>query len=367
MKVIVEKLDHFGRGIARVDNKTTFVENALPGEEVEIEITREKKNFNEAKVVRYYKKSESRREVLCPYYSECGGCNLMHMNYQEQLKYRKEKIENILSKFAGIITDVEIEPSNEFNYRNKITLHKCEKGYGYKKEGSSSIVKIDKCLIADNIINEYISKVNSDKEKLVIRSNQDKEVINNIDGGYIIEKINDYNFRIDIESFFQVNSYMCSKIFNYIESNLEECSTALDLYCGVGTLSLVVSKKANKVIGIEVNKSSYKNALENLKINKISNVEFINGKVENVIDKINEKVDLIVTDPPRSGMDKITIETIKKLKPKTIIYMSCDPVTLARDLNELKKDYTLKRIKAFDMFPNTYHVETICLLTRKNL
>ena len=362
MKVIIEKLDHFGRGIAKIDNKTTFVLNALPTEEVEIEIIREKKHFNEAKVVRYYKKSENRRKVPCPYYSECGGCNLMHMNYQEQLKFKKEKIENILNKYAGINTHVEIEPSNEFNYRNKITLHKCDKGYGYKKEGSSDIVKIDKCLIADNIINEYISKVNIDKEELVIRSNQDKEVISNIDGGYIIEKINDCNFRIDIDSFFQVNSYICSKVFEYIESNLKESNNALDLYCGVGTLSSVVSKKANKVIGIEANKNSYLNALENLKLNKIRNIKFINDKVENVIDKINDKIDLIVTDPPRSGMDKTTLDAIKKLKPKTIIYMSCDAITLARDLNILKEDYELEKIKAFDMFPNTYHCESVCIL-----
>ena len=159
--------------------------------------------------------------------------------------------------------------------------------------------------------------------------------------------------------------YICGKVFEFIESNVSECNTALDLYCGVGTLSSIVSKKAKKVIGVEVNKNSYLNALENLEINKISNVEFINDKVENVIDSINENIDLVVTDPPRSGMDRVTLDAIKKLKPKTIIYMSCDPVTLARDLSILKEDYSISIIKAFDMFPNTYHCESIAVLERR--
>ena len=174
-------------------------------------------------------------------------------------------------------------------------------------------------------------------------------------------------FRIDINSFFQVNNYICSKVFDFIENNIDETNVALDLYSGVGTLSILASKNAKKVYSIEVNNSSYNNALENIKLNNISNISLMHGKVENEINKIKEKVDLIITDPPRSGMDSLTIETILKMLPKKIIYMSCEPSTLARDLNLLKENYELKKVKAFDMFPNTYHVETVCILKIKDI
>ena len=139
----------------------------------------------------------------------------------------------------------------------------------------------------------------------------------------------------------------------------------LDLYSGVGTLSIVASKKAKKVIAIEVNKNSYKNALINLELNGVDNVDFMCGKVEDLIDKINVKPDVIITDPPRSGMDKKTINIIKEYLPNKIIYISCEPMTLARDIKLLSENYTLNKVKCFDMFPNTYHVETFCVLERK--
>ena len=133
----------------------------------------------------------------------------------------------------------------------------------------------------------------------------------------------------------------------------------------MGTLSIVASKKANFVYSIEVNENSHNNALYNKELNNINNIEFMLGKVEDKIKEINEKIDLIITDPPRSGMDNFTIETILKLETQKLIYMSCEPITLARDLNILKEKYDIKKIKLFDMFPNTYHVETVCVLERK--
>ena len=233
------------------------------------------------------------------------------------------------------------------------------------KELTNEVISIEKCLLLDDKINEYIKTI-SDKtgKEYVIRTNG-SDIISNETNDYLIMNINDYKFRIDIKSFFQVNSYICGLLFKELESNLDTTNNVLDLYSGVGTLSIVASKKAKKVIAIEVNKNSYKNALINLELNGVDNVDFMCGKVEDLIDKINVKPDVIITDPPRSGMDKKTINIIKEFLPNKIIYISCEPMTLARDIKLLSENYTLNKVKCFDMFPNTYHVETFCVLERK--
>ena len=142
-------------------------------------------------------------------------------------------------------------------------------------------------------------------------------------------------------------------------------NNVLDLYSGVGTLSIVASKKAKDVVAIEVNKNSYFNALENLKLNSVSNIKFMCGKVEDLIDGIELLPDTIITDPPRSGMDKKTIDIINKFLPNKIIYISCEPMTLARDIKLLSESYEVDSVKLFDMFPNTYHVESFCVLKLK--
>lgn len=366
MIVKIENLDHNGRGITRVNNKITFIKNALSGEIVDIKIIKEKKNYNEGEVVHLIEKSKNRIIPKCPYYNECGGCDLMHMDYSFQLKFKEEKVKNILKKYANLEPQIEIYPSNkEFNYRNKITLHEQNKKVGFMKKSSNEILEIKECKIADEKINEYIKKLNTKvKEELIIRTNEKGDIISSLDNKPLIIKINDLNFYIDINSFFQVNSYICSLIFNFILENITKVNCCLDLYSGVGALSLVASLKANKVYGIEVNEYSYKNALKNLELNKINNVKFTHGKVEEKIKDIKESIDLIITDPPRTGMDMNTIKVIKEYKPKDIIYMSCDPMTLARDLSHLKDIYELRKLAIFDMFPNTKHVECVCVLNR---
>ncbi len=366
MSIIIKDLDYYGRGVAHANGKTVFVKNALPGEEVEIKYTKEKKNFDEAVAISIEKGSDYRRKAPCPYYGICGGCNIMHINYDYQLEFKKAKVKNIIKRLAGIDVDLDILPSNEFNYRNKITLHN-NGVLGYKKDSSNEIVPIEKCLLAKEQINEYLKTIEDyEHEELIIRTNDKNEIISSLKEGYIIEEINDYKFRIDINSFFQVNNYICSKVFDFISENTKEVENALDLYSGVGTLSFIASKKAKRVYSIEVNDNSYINALENIKLNNIKNVTIMHGKVEDKIKEINSNIDLIITDPPRSGMDTFTIETILKMLPKEIVYMSCEPSTLARDLNFLKNKYNIKNIRAFDMFPNTYHVECVSLLCLKD-
>lgn len=396
----IEKLDNHGRGICYINNKITFIENALPNEEVEIKITKENKKYNEGIVTKYIKKSSKRIEPKCPYFEECGGCNLLNTTYEETIKFKKDKLESIISKYAKINKNIDIiESQNTLNYRNKITLKVINNKYGYYVSNTHKLVSINNCLLAEQPIKEFIkdiNKLNIKNGEVIIRSNYNEEllvVINTKDKinpdieylkenhkivGFIInneiingdnkfiEIINNKMFQVSYDSFFQINRYICGKLFELINDNIKEDETILDLYCGVGTLGLNANK-AKKIYGIEIIPNAIINAITNAKINKQNNAYYMVGNTSKCIDKINDKIDTIIIDPPRSGLDEITRNTIIDMKPNKILYISCDPMTLARDLNILKEYYNINLIKGLDMFPYTYHVECVSVLCRKPL
>ena len=398
-EVTIEKLDNQGRGICYLNNKITFVENALPTEIVKINITKESKKFNEAKVTEYIKKSLSRVESPCPYSNICGGCELLNLSYEDTCKYKKEKLEGILSKYANIKTNIEIIKSkNSLNYRNKITL-KVEKGkYGYYESKSHKLIEIKECLLTEPAISNFIKdikKLNIKNGEVTIRSNYNSELLiwiktkdkvnsdipylkskhkiagiilndQTIDGdSSFIEIINHQLFTVSYDSFFQVNRDICSKLFNLVNKYIEEDETILDLYCGVGTLGINATKKAKKAFGIEIVKNAVLNAITNSKINKRDNIYYMLGDVSVCLPKIKDKIDTIIVDPPRAGLDKVTKQTIIEFSPNKIIYVSCDPMTLARDLKELSSYYNIIEIKGLDMFPHTQHCESITILERR--
>ena len=398
-EVTIEKLDNQGRGICYLNNKITFVENALPTEIVKINITKESKKFNEAKVTEYIKKSLSRVESPCPYSNICGGCELLNLSYEDTCKYKKEKLEGILSKYANIKTNIEIIKSkNSLNYRNKITL-KVEKGkYGYYESKSHKLIEIKECLLTETAISNFIKdikKLNIKNGEVTIRSNYNSELLiwiktkdkvnpdipylkskhkiagiilndQTIDGdSSFIEIINHQLFTVSYDSFFQVNRDICSKLFNLVNKYIEEDETILDLYCGVGTLGINATKKAKKAFGIEIVKNAVLNAITNSKINKRDNIYYMLGDVSVCLPKIKDKIDTIIVDPPRAGLDKVTKQTIIEFSPNKIIYVSCDPMTLARDLKELSSYYNIIEIKGLDMFPHTQHCESITILERR--
>ena len=387
------RLDHQGRGIGKIDNKIIFIPNTLPGEIIEYNITKSKKKYLEGEITKFIKKSSQRIEPICPYYNKCGGCQLMHLNYQNQLKYKQEKIENIIHKYVNENIKIEsiIKADNIYNYRNKITLHSKNKIGMYKKD-SNTIINIDSCLIANNKINEIIkelNKINIYEDEIIIRNNGqdsllkyqneqnnfnkinvDSIILNNqnIKGkGYNIETIENLKFIISPTSFFQVNTEQTIKLYNLIK-NLANCNKSdniLDLYCGTGTIGLFINNNSKNILGIEINKDAIKDANQNIILNHIQNAKFINDDAKNYINKINYQPDIIIVDPPRSGLFKGMIEKLIKFKAKKIIYVSCDPITLSRDLKELTNRYQIEKIYPIDMFPNTYHVESVCLLTLK--
>lgn len=394
----IEKLDHYGRGIARIDGKTVFVENALPTETVIASITKEKKNFIEGETIDFINKSNDRIEPICPYYNECGGCNIMHIDYNNQLEFKENKVKEVLNKFCNYDNVKSIIGTNQYNYRNKITLQVKEK-IGYYKKKSYELVVIDKCYIADEKINSIINELKnidlSNVNQIVIRTTNkesmlvfySKKVIKsdvnklNVDTiicitdkqtilkgkGYIEEEIKGIRYVISPTSFFQVNT---NGMINLYDKVLEYCGlngneNLLDLYCGTGTIGIYLSKYCNKVFGIELNKEAIKDALVNNEINNLNNIDFKSGDVKEVLKTNNFIPDIIVVDPPRAGLDSKVVEQIISLKPKKLVYVSCDVITLARDLNLLKEYFNIKEVTPVDMFPNTYHVECVSLLERK--
>ena len=390
----IEKLDHFGRGIVNIDGKIGFVTNATIGDEVVISKLQEKKKFFLCDVKEYAKKSDLRKKSFCKYSSICGGCDIGDLIYEEQLKFKKEKVENIVKKyFKQYININDVLYDKDTNYRNKITLHVKNGKIGLYKRNSNDLVEIDSCLLVNDKINEIITKLkdfikDKDVNKIIIKCTNLDEImlifygnvsendvlksfdcnsifINDkcISNKYIYETIGDFKFALSKDSFFQVNRYNTINLYNEIVRKIkkENYKSVLDLYCGTGTIGIFASKYVSNVIGIEEVEDAIESANINKKINNICNIEFICGKVEDNICKFKD-IDLIVTDPPRSGMDKKTVENILEINPRTIIYVSCDIMTLVRDLNYLKEKYNILEITPVDMFPNTAHCESVTVL-----
>ena len=398
MRVKIEKLDNFGRGITYLKGKITFVENALPDEEVEIEVIREAKKFLEGKVIKYYVMSKERIDVVCPYYSVCGGCDLEHISLTLENKFKEQKIKNILQKYAGITEVISpIEAKEAYSYRNKVTFHVKNKKIGFYKNNSNDLIEIDCCLLANEKINflikplKELAKKNDLVEIMIRTTNDEKTVLVHLKGdisiyeeilplvdvliindkvvtksSFLITKIGSKSYQLSATSFFQINKELTKNLYdevlNVVKNNSYE--KVLDLYCGTGSIGLYISNYVKTVIGIDYNEANIKDANENKKINKSKNCEFVCAKVEDVINSYSD-IDLIIVDPPRAGLKKNALDTIIKIEPRSLIYISSDVITLARDLNLLKEKYEIKMIKPFNMFPRTYHLESFCVLNLK--
>ena len=392
MQVHIDRMDHFGNGIGNINGKIIFVKGALPGETVDVTITKDKKSFMEGTINTIIYKSSKRVEPFCKYFGVCGGCSLCHLNYENTLEYKKERVKNILSKFDIPKINV-IRNENDLYYRNKIELKIVDGKLGFYEKSTHNLIEIKECKVTKKSINksfEFVKNMKLENANVTIRANYNDEVLIIIDSkekpvilnpedykivGIVLndkciygqdnfmEKINNLFFTVSYNSFFQVNNYINLKLFNLIKENIVG-KTVLDLYSGVGTLSIVASKVVDKVYSIEVTQNAVKNALINAKINKCDNINFILGKVEDKIGFINDKIDTIIVDPARAGLDKKTIEVINNICPQRIIYVSCDTQSLANNLVDLT-NYEIKKFYILDMFSYTYHIECFCILDRK--
>lgn len=396
MKVEVVKLDNFGRGIAYINDKICFIENALPNEVVEISIIEETSKYIGAKVEKYIKKSPLRIEEECPYSNICGGCNLNHICFNDENRFKLNKVKDIIRKYADIDPNLVkgIVYHDRNNYRNKITLHGKDNDLGLYKEYTNEVIPISNCLLANPKINEVIKILNSTSKEIsevIIKTSNDNSkvmvsitgtidnieilkdlcdvlIINNeyISNNKVIEtNIGNKKYIEGIDSFFQINNTLTKELYDEVLLNVKDknYNKCLDLYCGTGTIGIYISDQVKEVIGVDYNQSNINDAEENKKLNNISNINFICDKVENKIDTFKD-IDLVIVDPPRAGLDSKTKDHLKQINSREIIYVSCDPVTLARDIKDLDT-YKINYIKVFNMFPRTYHCESVCILERR--
>lgn len=404
-ELYVEKFDHDGRGIGYIDDKIIFIDNTIPGDKVIIKIKKIKKKYCEAIVEKFLEYSKDRINPICSHFNKCGGCDLQNINYENQLLFKENKVKEILTRFANIpnnkIKSIIYTLDNNFYYRNKITF-KVQKDIGMYSKNSYNLVPIEKCYLVNKKTNEILNiikqNINLDNiSQIVIRNSEyNKQVmvifegndfdINNlsqinseVDSLYIKmgnqyklisgvraleEKLGNYLFKISPDSFFQVNSRTCIKLYDKIleYGNFKGNEIVLDLYCGTGTIGIYISRFVKKVIGYEINKYAIDDAIVNIKNNLVDNASFVCGSSELSFEKVTDEIDIIIVDPPRSGLNDKTIQGIFNVKPCKVIYVSCDPITLARDLKILQEYYDVIEVTPVDMFPSTKHVECVCLL-----
>ena len=400
-----------GRGVGETPDKIAFIEDAVYGEICEIEITEEKKSFYNAKKIKTIKESPYKTQAPCPYFSECGACTIMDIKYEKQLEIKKNLIINTLAKFTSYkLEDIEILPSKELRYRNKIRLQVDSDGsLAYNKSYSNDLVLIKDCLLAREEISENLSQIEqitkdiSEKfpgsiKEITIRTNG-KEIMLNLDlrdndsisyikenysnsdffinitgreninisgNAYLEYEIFDKIFKISGNDFYQVNNNQIENLYGEAKKLLGENKKVLDLYCGSATSSIAIN--GDNLVGVEINKNAIKDAKINAEKNALKDYKFIAKNAKYIDEKFikKEKIDSLIVDPPRAGLDKGLIKSIGNSGLKEIIYISCNPQTLARDISRFEREgYKLEKIKAIDMFPQTMHVETVVLMSRK--
>lgn len=402
-------LENEGSGVCKVKGITVFVPKALIGEKARIRIVEIKKTFARGKVIEILEPSKNRIKVTCPYYEECGGCDLRHQSDEENLKFKKQKVETALNKIGKINTKVEdVIPSSRLdNYRNKASFKVEKENIGFYGHGTYQLVDIKECMLLEKEINDvlevirkYLSNNENEIKTITIKhgnaleellvdiysvNEEDEKIVNylldnvkniktiifngkaKVGNGYISQISNGLLFNCSFDSFFQVNSMQAEVLYKTAIdlAKIKKSDTVLDLYCGTGTITSIIAGYAKKVIGIELVEDAIIDANCNIKVNNLSNVSFICGDAAKEINKINETIDIIFVDPPRKGVDRKAIAVMKKLNPKKIVYISCNPVTMARDLSYLTDMYDVKKVVPVDMFPKTNHTECITLLELK--
>ena len=345
-----------GDGIARLDDgKVVFIRNAARGDILEIRLQKDKPRSARAEIVRMLTPSPYRIKPDCPFYTKCGGCDFRHITYEEELEVKLRRLNDALERIGGLTVSVSeiLRTGQTDGYRNKAVFHTDGHALGFYQSQSQKIVPISSCMLLKDDINNAIHNLDPGYEA-VIRSGR-----NGIKPP-IEEELDGLIFRIS--GFFQVNTGAALLLYKKAReyAALSKNDTLIDLYCGVGSLTLFAGRDAGYALGIDNNPDAIETAQFNALQNGISHVEFVCADAAKWASDLTCP-DCIIVDPPRKGLSHGAITKLLELSPKRIVYISCDPATLARDLRKLE-GYTLKEICAVDMFPRTANIECCCLL-----
>lgn len=425
----VEVVDYSyqGLGVVKINNFTIFVPFVKSGEIIDLEITDLKKNYGFGTALNYQP-----AKVPCPYYYQCGSCNLMHMPYGEQIGLKQKTLLNLMHKNM-IYSKLEYFCSTDkrTNYRNKIALptHTIDGviRLGYYKRNSHGLIPINQCLLANETLNSLITPIetclNTSGEStynyklgrgnlrhVILRGDEQnvmvtivttsgklknepmliaelskyqsvKSIVINtqsaksrvvmgqrnrvIYGTDTLDmKLNNLQFKVKPNAFFQINQEMTTNIFEHINQIVDfKQKNVLDAFCGTGTIGMALGHNAQSIIGIEIDQEAVQSANVNKQLLGIENATYICDDIEHAINQIEiQNIDIALVDPPRSGLATNMKKALLNIKVEELVYISCDPSTLMRDIGELAIYYEVDSIKGFDMFPNTNHIETVAHL-----
>ena len=357
-KVVVESLANSGDGVGRINEKVVFIPYACPGDELLIELTTNKKTFAKAKIVEILNPSEDRIIPECQFFGDCGGCDWQHINYKTQTHWKVENLKQSLTRIGKIEVSHLIQPIQEspkkLEYRNRIQLNSEKHKYFYYQKNSNKKCYIDQCLLADPLINNYLKENQGSDKK---QKNEYALMNDHVDVFYVSERgQSDLGFRQVND---QQNLWIQKKVLEWLED--KAIKNVLDLYCGQGNWALEISKNFESIQCLGIDNNSINIDIADQQSNKNCHFKLGDSAIE--ITRLDEHFDLTIIDPPRAGCSPEFIENFKNLSTDYLIYISCDPATLARDLGQLlQSGWDLESIHPIDMFPQTAHLECLCFL-----
>ena len=412
MEVEIERILPGGLGLAHAEGRTIMVPLSAPGDRLRVKIEREKGNVTFASIVEIVQPSPERVEPPCPYFGRCGGCDFQQLNYQAQLKAKAEIIKDCLRRLSGLSSypDFEVTAApNPWHYRARAQWQydSTSGRLGYFEAGSRVVCDVLECAVLTPELQEALAdlrtRINDDslpetKYFRAIGGDEGVSITPNPEtksAAFDIHlSISGESYRLNAESFFQTNAELLPRL---IDAAIGEAtgSSAIELYCGVGLFTLPVARRFKHVIGIEDDARAVKFARANVTAAGLTNAEIVKAgvgdwivlersrkaqrrssfgsasrrdsavdSIQSAVDSGTRQIDFLLLDPPRTGAESRVIHGIIGLKPTQVCYVSCDPATLARDLKKLiAGGYTLDSIAAFDMFPQTHHVETVVHLS----
>ena len=393
-----------GDAIGRLpDGKTAFVPFGIQGEKLLIEITEDKKNYSRGRIKEIITPSEKRIQPRCPHYMECGGCHYQHLAYTDQLDLKQRIVIEQLRRVGKIENPPvqRIVPSSaEWSYRNTVQFHLSLNGKpGYQRAGAYGLIEIKECHLPLPQINSLWPQLELDPEagiqRVSIRCGSDDELLVGLESSqpqppdfevdfplsvvwlgkedmlllsgddFSLMQVRGRPFRVSAASFFQVNLPQAEAMVEHVLACLKvsKKDLLLDAYCGAGLFSAFLAPQVKELVGIELAESSCNDFAANL--DEFDNVSLYVGAVEEVLPSLKLKPQAVVLDPPRAGLEDAALTALIEANPRQIVYVSCDPSTLARDLRKLMDaGYALESVTPFDLFPQTYHVETITYLSK---
>ncbi|TMX38641.1 23S rRNA (uracil(1939)-C(5))-methyltransferase RlmD [Vibrio sp. Hep-1b-8] len=417
----IEKLDHHGAGMAYQNNKPIFIEGALPGEQVLAQLTESKSKFARAKLIKIQQPSQQRIEPFCAHYHECGGCNMQHLSSAAQQEYKQQTLSQLMSKFAGQSIELDapiLGDSQSYRRRARVSIKLNKKTrqleFGFRKKNSQDIVNVTHCPVLDTELDAllaplysllrgfsnqenigHLELVKGDNTKVIVLRHlkplkaQDQQALEDFaqqQGAalYLMPESDQLNrvvgesahyreagvtIPFEPNNFIQVNQKvnqaMVQQAITWLELTAQD--RVLDLFCGLGNFSLPIAKQVMSVVGVEGVDVMVEKAASNAQFNQIDNASFYQANLEQDVSGqlwAAEKFDKILLDPARAGASGI-IEQISALGASRVVYVSCNPATLARDSQSLlSQGYRLQKLGMLDMFPHTSHLESMALFVK---